>query len=199
MSVSLAGLGLLSPGAALQKRREYWHTYKQRPASVERIHAKEEVRSHDRALQRHKQAKTRAANEGVPFDLTREDCAPARTTCAMCDVPFNDQNKASIDRAIPARGYVLANIGWLCLSCNGWKYRRTAADIEAMLLANKPPRRHGRMTVAEADAIHAKGRELGPRCLEYLRIAEMRWRAAIQFDGDRPDATTETEEFSGSA
>lgn len=158
-SSSLAGILQLPREEALARRRAYWHEYKRRPENVARIHAKEEQRTADRVLQRYKQAKTRAGLRGVPFELTYDDCRPAVAACEMCAAPFDKQCLPSIDRIVPATGYVPGNIGWLCLTCNGWKYRRTDADVEA-LLANDCAVRHRHRATTQ---------RLAPLCLAYLR------------------------------
>lgn len=46
--------------------------------------------------------------------------------------PRNDA--ATLDRIIPADGYMQGNVRWLCGRCNRWKQDMTSADMRAMLL-----------------------------------------------------------------
>ncbi len=111
-----------------EQREEYRRRYRDRDASPE---------GHFRKL--FQQAKTRAKNAGVPFDLTQETIPPVPDMCPCCDIMLKRdpkgpwRNQPSLDRIIPEAGYVLGNIQWLCRRCN--QIKSNASPEELMRIA----------------------------------------------------------------
>jgi hypothetical protein len=83
--------------------------------------------------------RSRAQRAGVPFELEVCDIPDIPTNCPCCSVElkrsdFKARNQSpSIDRIVPAQGYVKGNIQWLCFRCNSLK--RDATPEELMQLA----------------------------------------------------------------
>lgn len=82
-----------------------------------------------------KDRKTRAKEHGVPYEMPqgagREPPIPA--VCQMCFEPFGiDRPKIpSLDRVVPALGYVPANVQWIHHLCNSTKGARTLGEARA--------------------------------------------------------------------
>lgn len=84
-------------------------------------------------------AKQRAKARGLPFSITRDDLTmPA--SCPCCGrqiVPNQDRSRAthaspSLDRVIPALGYVPGNVEIICWRCNDVKADASAAELRAV-------------------------------------------------------------------
>lgn len=69
--------------------------------------------------------RTRARAKGVPFGLTEDNLPwPIPKACDCCKAPFIQSIKAAratLDRVVPALGYVPENVVWICQSCNDSK------------------------------------------------------------------------------
>jgi hypothetical protein len=86
----------------------------------------------------------RCARQGQSdTDLTRDYLASiytgfcARLDCGKKLTPGSDtprKDSPSLDRIIPAKGYMRGNVRWLCMACNQRKLDMTAQDMLAMLL-----------------------------------------------------------------
>ena len=56
--------------------------------------------------------------------------------CRYCEVELNVGGyltRPSLDRIIPARGYKVGNVQWLCMRCNRRKDDMTSDDMKLML------------------------------------------------------------------
>ena len=77
----------------------------------------------------------RAKVKKVPFTLTASDIPPVPEHCACCEQVMvkaqgkPKRNSPSLDRMIPALGYVPGNIQWLCHRCNAIKLDATPEEI----------------------------------------------------------------------
>jgi|SRR5690242_12833728 len=84
-------------------------------------------------------ARRRAKKKGVPFKLTKNTLPEIPEVCPACDCKllhsWDDESKTnspSLDRIIPALGYVPGNVAWLCYRCNTIKQDATADEIRAV-------------------------------------------------------------------
>ena len=77
--------------------------------------------------------RSRAKFAGVPWELPRWDELPER--CECCGKVFGSirADRPSIDRVIPALGYVRGNVGILCMTCKRRKQDSLEGDLEALL------------------------------------------------------------------
>ena len=99
--------------------------------------------SHQRSVARYpiqrilSAAKSRAINQGVPFDLTIENCPPFTDNCPKCGVQYQSgigtlsMTSRSLDKIIPCNGYVEGNVIWLCFRCNKLKSDMTLEDFRS--------------------------------------------------------------------
>lgn len=68
--------------------------------------------------------RTRASKLGVPFDLELEFFENVPTSCPQCGAEMVVGTKhpgtrsPSVDRQLPAAGYVRGNCEWICMGCN---------------------------------------------------------------------------------
>lgn len=66
-------------------------------------------------------AKHRAKVGGFPFDLTEENVPPMPERCEICAATFDREGtltRPTLDRVVPERGYIVANVAWICWQCN---------------------------------------------------------------------------------
>lgn len=112
------------------------------PARVKRCH--DVCRRKKRWIEMIKTAKDRAAKQGIPFDLTNEWGAQRWTGfCELTGLPFDDQvgkgetspRSPSIDKIIPALGYVQTNCRFVLIAVNMMKGSGTDADVLAVAQA----------------------------------------------------------------
>ena len=104
-------------------RREYHNNYKHgyRRANPERF-----------ALAG---AKRRAKSSGVPFRLTRADLPPIPDRCPVFDTEFKYGDgrvlpeSLTLDRIVPALGYVPGNVMWLSHRANAMKQDATIEEL----------------------------------------------------------------------
>lgn len=79
-------------------------------------------------------AKRNAERRNVPFDLTKKTLPPYPGNCPCCDVIMEygaaQAITPTLDRIIPALGYVPGNIQWLCHRCN---WRKSDASLEDLM------------------------------------------------------------------
>jgi hypothetical protein len=95
----------------------------------------------------YKAARKRATELGVPYDETLLDddwIDAALLNCEVCGVLFDlatanvgggrrvNPKARSVDRILPARGYVRSNIGYLCHRHNTIKNDATADELRAI-------------------------------------------------------------------
>lgn len=77
--------------------------------------------------------KQRARDKEVPFDLTMEWYLQKPCECPQCNRPFSgtwrENTAAAVDRLIPALGYVMSNVEWICNECNRRKDNMTYAEM----------------------------------------------------------------------
>jgi hypothetical protein len=82
-------------------------------------------------------AKRRARNAGVPFDLTRDDIPPIPEFCPALGIHLRvntgssgfSPNSPSLDRIIPELGYVKGNVQWLSNQANTMKSNATPDEL----------------------------------------------------------------------
>ena len=83
-------------------------------------------------------AKSRAKAKGIPFNLAPGDIPPKPTSCPCCGRSENrergNRGNLSLDRIIPALGYVKGNVQWLCRRCNTIKNDATPEEIMQVAL-----------------------------------------------------------------
>lgn len=80
-------------------------------------------------------ARHRAKIAGLPCDLTEANVPQVPNACECCGVEFDDSRlrRPTLDRVIPALGYVAANVAWLCWQCNRMKDNATLADLKNLV------------------------------------------------------------------
>lgn len=85
-------------------------------------------------------ARRRAALAGLPFDLTIDSLPPIPERCPVLGIPLapggrgaERNNSPSLDRMIPALGYVTGNVQWISHRAN--MLRRDATAEELRLVA----------------------------------------------------------------
>lgn len=87
-------------------------------------------------------AKRRARQEGVPFNLRKEDLT-VPIFCPILGIPIyigNDKasdNSPSLDKRIPKLGYVLGNVAIISSRANRLKSDATVEELEKILLYSK--------------------------------------------------------------
>lgn len=95
-----------------------------------------------------KNAKKRAAENSVPFDIDIDqliEIYPADGLCPVRRTPMVWGNKdglansPSIDRRVPRNGYVRGNVMWISQRANTLKSDATVAEIEQVLNYMKAP------------------------------------------------------------
>lgn len=82
------------------------------------------------------QAKNRAKQKGVPFDITKEDVVVV-DTCPYLGIPLFQNldakgpspNSPTIDRIIPEKGYVKGNIEMISHKANAMKNNATPQEL----------------------------------------------------------------------
>jgi hypothetical protein len=85
-----------------------------------------------------KDARHRASKQGVPFDLTVDDIV-IPDTCPVLGIPLfksagrATDNSPSLDKIIPAAGYVRGNIVVVSLKANRMKSDGTLEDLRALV------------------------------------------------------------------
>jgi len=88
-------------------------------------------------LQRHSSLKSRAKREGIPFDLTIEDCI-APSYCPVLGIPLIERggsqtdNSPSMDRIDPKGGYTKENTILISGLANRIKTNATVEQIQAV-------------------------------------------------------------------
>lgn len=98
-----------------------------------------------RVMQMLKAAKQRARKRGVPFDLLPQDIvAPVRCPALGMVLDYDctpgrgvggfSPNSPSLDRIVPARGYVKGNVAVISNRANILKRDQTLIEAEAMVL-----------------------------------------------------------------
>lgn len=76
-----------------------------------------------------------AVKNGIPFDITLEDLLPVPTHCPALGIPLSvgkaggSDYSVSIDRLIPAVGYVKGNVVLMSLRANRIKNDATPAEL----------------------------------------------------------------------
>jgi hypothetical protein len=89
------------------------------------------------------QLRFRSKRASIPFNLTADDIPDIPSNCPCCDVEIAHGTGAarmqspSLDRIIPARGYVKGNIQWLCWRCNRIKCDATPEELMKIALFMK--------------------------------------------------------------
>lgn len=78
-------------------------------------------------------AKSRAQKKGIPFSITVEDIAIPEK-CPALGTPFKrcTQQAASLDRVVPALGYVPGNVQVISRRANTIKHNASAKEIRAV-------------------------------------------------------------------
>jgi hypothetical protein len=85
-------------------------------------------------------ARQRAKRFGVSFDpAIEQELENLPTHCPVCHVELishigegrMQSDSPSVDRLVPAIGYVPGNVQWLCLGCNSSKQDDTMEDLRA--------------------------------------------------------------------
>lgn len=89
-----------------------------------------------------KSARQRAAKTGLDFRITADD-VPLDDCCPICRVAFHkkpqarmpssEQNSPSLDRVIPALGYVPGNVAVICRDCNSKKGGASLEELERIV------------------------------------------------------------------
>lgn len=69
----------------------------------------------------------------VTFQLTLKDFQEMPDSCPQCGNPFGTgrTDSPSLDRLVPAMGYVPGNVEWVCMGCNARKRDMTYAEMVA--------------------------------------------------------------------
>lgn len=87
-------------------------------------------------------ARRRAKRDGIPFELTRDNCPPIPETCPIALIPIyvrNDgtkgpcDNSPTLDRVDPTKGYTVDNTRVVSHKGNRWKSDMSIADLERLL------------------------------------------------------------------
>jgi len=75
----------------------------------------------------------RSVSKSLPEpSLTVEDLRALRDdACPCCGHGYTPENRASIDRLEPAKGYMRGNVAYICERCNLLKGTRTALELAA--------------------------------------------------------------------
>jgi hypothetical protein len=85
-------------------------------------------------------AKKRAKQYGVPFEgAIEQELGEYPTHCPVCHVEMvshigegrMQSDSPSVDRLVPAIGYVPGNVSWMCQGCNAAKKDGTMEDLRA--------------------------------------------------------------------
>lgn len=89
-------------------------------------------------------ARSRAKAKGVPFNITEEylesiwtGVCPVFNTALRMPMQGNkkdhfSKDKPSLDRIVPAKGYVVGNVVWISNQANAIKFNANSADIQAV-------------------------------------------------------------------
>lgn len=83
-------------------------------------------------------ARKRAKQKGLPFDITEDDI-PVPTFCPVLGIPLmvsnskRQDNSPTLDRIIPELGYVKGNVMIISFKANRLKSNATPAEIQAVL------------------------------------------------------------------
>jgi len=89
-----------------------------------------------------RQAKRRANDNGLNFDITLDDLVPLPVTCPVLGVPINYQgtgargfvnNSPSIDRIDSSKGYVKGNVQIISWRANRIKSDATLSELEQLV------------------------------------------------------------------
>ena len=95
-----------------------------------------------RMTRTYSQAKIRAKNYGVPFDITKQDLIdmfPKDNLCPVLKVPFvwgtkyKKELSPSLDRIIPSKGYVKGNIKFISYQANRIKNDSTVEILKSLI------------------------------------------------------------------
>jgi hypothetical protein len=77
-----------------------------------------------------KRAKFRAIRDGLPFSIGPADISPFLPNCPCCGDPFEldvHARRRSLDKKVPALGYISGNVEVICVECNSIKGASTSA------------------------------------------------------------------------
>lgn len=78
-------------------------------------------------------ARCRAREKGIPFALTMGDLPPIPEVCPVLGIPILEQGTGpgtpSLDRIVPALGYVPGNVRFISWRANTLKSDATAAEL----------------------------------------------------------------------
>ncbi len=115
---------------------EEWRNYKNEKEAQFRRNHQQDPTTRRKALLKY--AKVRAEEVGCPFDLTLEDIEIPQT-CPVLGLAFTfpqgkiQDTSPTVDRLIPALGYVKNNITVICWRANLIKGNSTLEEIEAVI------------------------------------------------------------------
>jgi hypothetical protein len=92
-------------------------------------------------------AKQRAKKLGIPFDLTLNSTPDIPDYCPVLGIPLvidfdkglSSDNNPSLDRVIPAQGYVTGNVVWISWRANRLKSDANAWELEQLARYVKDP------------------------------------------------------------
>jgi hypothetical protein len=92
-------------------------------------------------------AQARSKKLGIPFDLTLDTIPDIPDYCPVLGIPLvidfdkglSSDSNPSLDRVIPAHGYVTGNVVWISWRANRLKSDATAWELEQLMRYVKDP------------------------------------------------------------
>lgn len=118
-----------------EKKRAYNREYFQRPEVKARERERYKTRPQSREKNVFKAIKSRALKEGLPFNLDLKDII-APKTCPVFGIPLDGStynNRPSVDRLIPEKGYVKDNVRVISLKANRLKSNCSVEDLQKLI------------------------------------------------------------------
>jgi hypothetical protein len=122
------------PERQKEKQREQYHRHKDKRVAYSKEYSLQhpEWAKINSALSG---SRERARRAGVPHTLTKDNVLPIPERCPILNIPLDARDLAhtpSLDRRVPAAGYVPENVAWISHRANTIKSFGTAAEHRAV-------------------------------------------------------------------